>query len=109
MDADGKVPPTRLEETARPPHAAVRSSRRPARAGESRSRRRGAVMRRAFIFGPIMFIAIWLLEANAKPMVRITIAAFYTVAFIPLFYLMDRFAYRAYHRLLARDAERRKR
>ena len=64
-------------------------------------------MRRAFIFGPIMFIAIWLLESSAKPMARITIAAFYTVAFIPLFYLMDRFAHRAYQRRLARDAERR--
>ena len=113
VDADGnEVPSDEVEEeTARPAaRGGKKQPARPARAGrepQPPSWRRAA--RRAFIFGPIMFIAIWLLEANAKPMARITIAAFYTVAFIPLFYLMDRLAYRAYHRRLARDAERRKR
>ena len=112
MDADGnEVPSDEVDEgTARPAaRGGKKQPARPARGGrvpQPPSWRRAA--RRAFIFGPIMFIAIWLLEANAKPMARITIAAFYTVAFIPLFYLMDRLAYRAYHRRLARDAERRK-
>ena len=112
MDADGnEVPSDEVEEeTARPAARGGRKqparSARSARVPQPASWRRA--VRRAFIFGPIMFIAIWLLEANAKPMARITIAAFYTVAFIPLFYLMDRLAYRAYHRRLARDAERRK-
>jgi hypothetical protein len=112
MDADGnEVPSDEVEEEATRP--AARGGRkqpaRPARGGkvpQPPSWRRA--MRRAFIFGPIMFIAIWLLESKSAPGARVAIAAFYTVAFIPLFYLMDRFAHRAYQRRLARDAERRK-
>ncbi len=113
MDADGnEIPPEEVdEETARPAvrggrKQPARPARRSARVPQPPSWRRA--VRRAFIFGPIMFIAIWLLESKSAPGARITIAAFYTVAFIPLFYLMDRLAYRTYHRRLARDAERRK-
>lgn len=111
VDAEGnEVPPDEVEEGSDRP--AARGKKQPARAARSArapqppSWRRA--MRRALIFGPIMFIAIWVLESKAEPGARIAIAAFYTVAFIPLFYLMDRFAYRAYERRLARDAERRK-
>ena len=113
MDADGnELPPEEVEDEVAGGRAARGGKKqpvRPARAGKvplPASWRRA--VRRAFIFGPIMFIAIWLLESKAAPGARITIAAFYTVAFIPLFYLMDRFAHRAYQRRLARDAERRK-
>lgn len=112
VDAEGnEVPPDEVEEGSDRP-AARGGKKQPARAARSArapqppSWRRA--MRRAFIFGPIMFIAIWVLESKAAPGARVAIAAFYTVAFIPLFYLMDRFAYRAYERRLARDAERRK-
>ncbi len=111
MDADGnEIPPEEVaEDTAGAARGGKKQPARPARGGkvpQPASWRRAA--RRAFIFGPIMFIAIWLLESKAAPGARITVAAFYTVAFIPLFYLMDRLAYRTYHRRLARDAERRK-
>ncbi len=112
MDADGnEVPSDEVEEeTARPAARGGRKqparSARSARVPQPASWRRA--VRRAFIFGPIMFIAIWLLESKAAPAARITIAAFYTVAFIPVFYLMDRLSYRTYQRRLARDAERRK-
>lgn len=111
VDAEGnEVPPDEVEEGSDRPAGGGKKqparAARSARAPQPPSWRRA--MRRAFIFGPIMFIAIWVLESKAAPGARIAIAAFYTVAFIPLFYLMDRFAYRAYERRLARDAERRK-
>jgi hypothetical protein len=112
IDAEGKeLPPEEVEDE--PARSATRNGRnkpvRPARGGrvpQPPSWRRAA--RRAAIFGPIMFIAIWLLESKAAPAARVAVATFYTLAFIPLFFLMDRLTYRTYHRRLARDAERRK-
>lgn len=112
LDAEGNELAAEDVEDEPSRHAARNGRKQPARstraakAPQPPSWRRA--MRRAFVFGPIMFIAIWLLQSSTKPLARITIAAFYTLAFIPLFYLMDRLTYRTYHRRLERDAERRK-
>jgi hypothetical protein len=64
------------------------------------------VIKRAALFGPIMFFVIWSTSKRYDPTTRILIAAAYTVAFLPIFYLTDRLAYRAYLRRTGRGDSR---
>jgi hypothetical protein len=79
-----------------------RDSKRPLREQNPPSWTRSA--RRAALFFPLFFIVFSLVNKHQSIGLRILYSAFYSVLFIPLTYLMDRTAYRAYLRRSGRDA-----
>lgn len=56
------------------------------------------VVKRALIFGPLIFIAFSLINTSQPILSRLAVAAVYTAFFVPFMYLMDRAMYRAYLR-----------
>ena len=56
------------------------------------------VVKRALIFGPLIFIAFSLINSSQPILSRLGVAVVYTAFFIPFMYLMDRAMYRAYLR-----------
>jgi hypothetical protein len=61
-------------------------------------------LRRGGIMGALMLVAFVFLFRNGAAGGRIAIGLFYAVAFVPLTYWIDRTAYRAYVRRLARES-----
>jgi hypothetical protein len=56
------------------------------------------VVKRALIFGPLIFIAFSLINTSQPILSRLGVAVAYTAFFVPFMYLMDRAMYRAYLR-----------
>jgi len=56
------------------------------------------VVKRALIFGPLIFIAFSLINSGQPILSRLAVAVVYTAFFVPFMYLMDRAMYRAYLR-----------
>jgi len=56
------------------------------------------VVKRALIFGPLIFIAFSLINSSQPILSRLGVAVVYTAFFVPFMYLMDRAMYRAYLR-----------
>ena len=79
-----------------------RSSGRGGRAVPQPSLRRA--LRRALIFGPFMFLVVWIAQPDTPPAARLAIALFYTLLFIPFIYLADTLAYRVFMRRERRGA-----
>jgi hypothetical protein len=77
-----------------------RPLREPPQPSWNRAVRRGGLM------GAIIFIAFVFILKGGSQTSRAAIAAVYAVAFIPLTYYVDRFAYRNYEKRLARQNEK---
>jgi hypothetical protein len=77
-----------------------RVTREPPQPSWERAFRRGGVM------GALMLVAFLFLFKNAPLGIRIAWGLFYAAAFIPLTYFIDRTAYRAYEKRLARANEK---
>jgi hypothetical protein len=77
-----------------------RSLREPPVPSWNRALRRGGLM------GAIVFIAFVFILKGGSQTSRAAIAAIYAVAFIPLTYYVDRFAYARYQKQLARQNEK---
>jgi hypothetical protein len=54
------------------------------------------VVKRALVFGPLIFIAFTLINSGQPILSRLAVAVVYTAFFVPFMYLMDRAMYRAY-------------
>ncbi|HST16709.1 MAG TPA: hypothetical protein VLK36_03505 [Gaiellaceae bacterium] len=120
LDSDGTERPldedeVRAEREARA-QAKAETKPAPRKAGAEQQRRgRGMrevappswerALRRGGLMGGIMLIAFVFLFKNAPMGMRLAWGAFYAVAFIPLTYWVDRTAYRAYQRRLAKQAQ----
>ncbi|HZT17474.1 MAG TPA: hypothetical protein VFA19_16170 [Gaiellaceae bacterium] len=63
--------------------------------------------RRGGLMGAVIFVAFVFILKGGSQTSRAAIAIVYAVAFIPLTYWIDRFAYRSYQRRLAKHNERR--
>lgn len=77
-----------------------RLGREPQPPSWQRAFRRGGVM------GAVIFIAFVFILKGGSPTSRAVVAIVYAIAFIPLTYWIDRFAYRSYQRRLAKQASR---
>ena len=95
-------------EDAEPPAKAAKNETRARRPGGRAARtvqppplRRA--LRRALIFGPLMFLVIWIAQPNTPPAARVAVALFYTLLFIPFIYLADTLAYRVFNRRERRE------
>ena len=71
-------------------------SRRPIREVKPPSWRRSAT--RALLFAPLLYIFLSLGKHAPPVITRLGIAVLYAAVFVPMFFLVDRFAYRAYRR-----------
>jgi predicted lipid-binding transport protein (Tim44 family) len=117
LDADGNERPlddddVRAEREAR---AQAKAETKPAarKTGAQPQRVRGMrevnppswdrALRRGGLMGGLMLVAFVFLFKNAPMGMRLAWGAFYAVAFIPLTYWVDRTAYRAYQRRLAKQ------
>jgi hypothetical protein len=56
------------------------------------------VVKRALLFGPLIFLAFSLINSSQPILSRLAVAVVYTAFFVPFMYLMDRAMYRAYLR-----------
>jgi hypothetical protein len=74
-----------------------RSMREPPKPSWDRAMRRGGVM------GGLMLVAFLFLFKDAPIAIRLAWGLFYAAAFVPLTYFIDRTAYRAYEKRLARS------
>ena len=93
------------ERPDKPAKNEVRSRRSGGRAGRSvppPSLRRA--LRRALVFGPFMFLVVWIAQADTPAVARVAVALFYTLLFIPFIYLADTLAYRVFMRRERREA-----
>ncbi len=63
--------------------------------------------RRGGLMGAVIFVAFVFILKGGSQTSRAAIAVVYAVAFIPLTYWIDRFAYRSYQRRLAKHNDRR--
>jgi hypothetical protein len=78
--------------------AAATGSRRPVREVKPPSWKRAT--KRALLFVPFLYIFLSL-GKNAPPVLtRVGISVLYAVVFVPMFFFVDRLAYRAYQRRL---------
>jgi hypothetical protein len=77
-----------------------RTLREPAAPSWQRAFRRGGLM------GAVIFVAFVFVLKGGSTASRALIAGFYAVAFIPLTYWVDRFAYRSYQKRVARGEQR---
>jgi hypothetical protein len=82
-----------------------RSDKRPAQKGrggrpikEVKPPSWNRVVKRALIFGPLIFVAFSLINSSQPILSRLGVAVVYTAFFVPFMYLMDRAMYRAYQR-----------
>jgi hypothetical protein len=86
------------------PARAGAGSRSPARAGrrtiEPPSWRRA--LKRAAVWGPLLVVAMMLLNRNVSPLQWITSAVFLIAFFVPISYFTDSMAYRMYRKRLDR-------
>jgi hypothetical protein len=80
-----------------------RSDKRPSQKGrggrpikEVRPPSWNRVVKRALLFGPLIFIAFSLINSGQPILPRLAVTAVYTAFFVPFMYLMDRAMYRAY-------------
>lgn len=121
LDADGNERPLDDEEmrAEREARAQAKAEAKPAAARKAGApaQRRGRGMRevappsweralrRGGLMGGLMLVAFVFLFKNAPMGMRLAWGAFYAVAFIPLTYWVDRTAYRAYQRRLAKQAQ----
>ena len=97
-----------------------RDSKRPAqKGGKQRPVREVAppswnrVVKRALLFGPLIFVAFSVINSSQPLLGRLAVTAVYTAFFVPFMYLMDRAMYRSYLRRSgrqppARDAVRKR-
>ena len=85
------------------------NSRAPARAGqrtiEPPSWRRA--LKRAALWGPLLVVAMMLLNRNVSPLQWVTSAVFLIAFFVPISYFTDSMAYRMYRKRLDRAAKTR--
>ncbi len=56
------------------------------------------VVKRALLFGPLIFVAFSVINSGQSILSRLAVTAIYTAFFVPFMYLMDRAMYRAYLR-----------
>ena len=56
------------------------------------------VVKRALLFGPLIFLAFSVINSSQPVLSRLAVTAVYTAFFVPFMYLMDRAMYRAYLR-----------
>jgi hypothetical protein len=56
------------------------------------------VVKRALLFGPLIFLAFSLINSGQPILSRLAVAVVYTAFFVPFMYIMDRAMYRAYLR-----------
>jgi Flp pilus assembly protein TadB len=56
------------------------------------------VVKRALLFGPLIFVAFSVINSSQPLLGRLGVTAVYTAFFVPFMYLMDRAMYRAYLR-----------
>lgn len=73
-------------------------SRRPLREVKPPSWSRAA--KRSLLFVPVLFIVLSIGKNAPAVVTRVGISVLYAVIFIPMFFFVDRFAYRAYKRRL---------
>jgi hypothetical protein len=59
-------------------------------------------IKRALIFVPLLYVFLSLGKHSPAVLTRIGISVLYSVVFIPMFFFVDRMAYRAYQRRLGR-------
>jgi hypothetical protein len=90
-EKDGKKTETRVRQ-----NGAGRSGPRNQRVIQPPSWRRAA--RRAVIFGPVLVVAMMLLNRNVAPVQWITSGIFLIAFFVPISYFTDSLAYRMYRK-----------
>jgi hypothetical protein len=104
LDEEGnEVPltPAELKKAERNGKPTATRTRRPLREVKPPSWQRS--IKRALIFVPFLFIFLSLgKDAPALP-TRLGISILYAAVFIPMFFFVDRLAYRAYRRRLGQD------
>jgi hypothetical protein len=61
-------------------------------------------LRRAAIWGPLLVVAMMLINRNVSPMQWVTSAVFLIAFFVPISYFTDSMAYRMYRKRVDRDA-----
>jgi hypothetical protein len=83
------------------PKAAAARSRRPLRPVKPPSWNRAA--KRGLLFVPFLFIFLSIGKSAPPVPTRIGFSALYAFVFIPMFYFIDRMAYRAYQRRLGQS------
>jgi hypothetical protein len=76
--------------------AKTRTTRRPVREVKPPSWRRSAT--RALLFAPLLYIFLSLGKHPPPLVTRVGIAVLYAAVFVPMFFLVDRMAYRAYRK-----------
>ena len=54
------------------------------------------VVKRALIFGPLIFLAFSFINSGQPVLTRLAVTAVYTAFFVPFMYVMDRTMYRSY-------------
>ena len=54
------------------------------------------VVRRALIFGPLIFLAFSFINSGQPVLTRLAVTVVYTAFFVPFMYVMDRTMYRSY-------------
>ena len=110
VDADGneialaelRTPEERKPKVKQQP-AAKSKGGRPIRVPPQPSWQRA--IRRGSVMGGVMLVAFLFVLKNGPLPQRLAIGLFYGLAFIPLTYFIDRTAYRAYERRLAKQSE----
>lgn len=83
----------------------TRETKRPAQKGRNARAVRevqppswNRVVKRALLFGPLIFVAFSVINSSQALLGRVAVTAVYTAFFVPFMYLMDRAMYRAYLR-----------
>jgi hypothetical protein len=105
VDEEGREVEVEPEEEPRDHRNGKRGDKRPAQKGrggrpikEVQPPSWNRVVKRALVFGPLIFIAFSLINSGQPILSRLAVAAVYTAFFVPFMYLMDRAMYRAYLR-----------
>ena len=106
LDAEGNETPLEPTELKKPERKngkpAATRARRPVREVKPPSWQRS--VKRALLFVPFLFIFLSI-GKNAPPLVtRLGVSILYTAVFIPMFFFVDRLAYRAYRRRLGQGS-----
>ena len=105
LDEEGNeipVEPPQVKKTATNGKPTATRARRPLREAKPPSWRRAAT--RAAIFVPFLYIFLSLGKHAPGVPARLGISVLYAVVFIPMFFFVDRMAYRAYQRRLGRSS-----
>jgi hypothetical protein len=104
LDEEGnEVPlePAELKKADPNGKAAPARSRRPVREVKPPSWKRAA--KRAVLFVPFLYIFLSIGKSAPPVITRIGISVLYAVVFVPMFFFVDRMAYRTYQRRLGRS------